>query len=37
MNHLTGYTPFFLVYRAKVIIPSDLDFDTPFIYFYHEQ
>jgi hypothetical protein len=32
-----GYTPFFLVYRAKAAIPSDLDFDAPCVHFYDEQ
>ena len=37
MNHSTGYTPFFLVYRAEAVIPSDLDFDAPRVHFYDEQ
>ena len=37
MNCSTGYTPFFLVYGAKAVIPSDLDFDTPHVHFYNEQ
>ena len=34
---LTGYTPFFLVYGAKAVIPLDLDFNAPCIHFYDEQ
>ena len=37
MNHSMGYTPFFLVYGAKAVIPSDLDFDASRIHFYNEQ
>ena len=34
VNHSTGYTPFFLIYGAEAVIPSDLDFDAPCILFY---
>ena len=37
MNHLTGYMPLFLVYGAKVVIPSNLDSDAPRVRFYDEQ
>ena len=37
VNRSTRYTPFFLIYVAKAIIPSDLDFDTPRVHFYNEQ
>ena len=36
VNRSTGYTPFFLVYGAKAVIPFDLDFDAPLIRFYNE-
>ena len=28
-NPSTGFTPFFLAYGAKVVLPSDLDHDAP--------
>ena len=28
-NRSTGFTPFFLVYGAEAIIPSDIEFDAP--------
>ena len=28
-NRSTGFTPFFLVYGAEAIIPSDIEFDLP--------
>ena len=37
MNRSTGYTPFFLVYGAEAVIPSDLNFDAPRVHFYDEQ
>ena len=37
MNRLTGYTPFFLIYRTEMVIPFDLDFDAPCVHFYDEQ
>jgi hypothetical protein len=37
MNRSMGYTPFFLVYRAKAAIPSDLNFDAPCVHFCDEQ
>ena len=37
VNRMTGYTPFFLVYRAEAVIPSDLDFDALCVHFYDEQ
>ena len=36
MNCLMGYTPFFLVYGAKAVIPSDLDFNASCVRFYDE-
>ena len=27
-NRSTGFTPFFLAYRAKAVLPSDLDHET---------
>ena len=32
-----GYTPFFIIYGAMVVIPSDLDYDAPRIHFYDKQ
>ena len=29
LNRSTGFTPFFLAYGAKVVLPSDLDHGTP--------
>ena len=37
VNRSMGYTPFFLVYGAEAVIPSDLDFDMPCVHFYDEQ
>ena len=37
VNRSIGYTSFFLVYGAEVVIPSNLDFDAPHICFYNEQ
>ena len=37
MNRSTGYTPFFLVYGAEAVIPSDLNFNADRIRFYDEQ
>jgi hypothetical protein len=28
-NRSTGYTPFFLVYRAEAILPTDIEHDSP--------
>ena len=37
VNHSMGYTPLFLIYGAKAVIPSDLDFDAPRFHFYDKQ
>jgi len=37
MNCSIGYTPFFLIYGAEAIIPSNLDFDAPCVHFYDKQ
>ena len=29
LNRSTGFTPFFLAYGAKVVLPSDLDHGAP--------
>ena len=29
LNQSTGFTPFFLAYRAEVVLPSELDHGTP--------
>ena len=36
-NKSTGFTPFFLVYGAEAVIPTDLDFDSPRVTMYTEQ
>jgi hypothetical protein len=36
-NRSTGYTPFFLVYGAEAVIPSDVEFDSPRIALYEEE
>ena len=28
-NKSTGFTPFFLVYGAEAVIPTDIEFDSP--------
>src|SRR3954467_11483855 len=35
-NRSTGFTPFFLVYGAEAIIPSDIEFDSPLHAIYTE-
>ena len=35
-NKSTGFTPFFLVYGAKAVIPTDIEFDSPRITMYTE-
>ena len=35
-NRSTGYTPFFLVYGAKAVLPTDLLHDTPRVVQYTE-
>ncbi|XP_073360378.1 uncharacterized protein [Aegilops tauschii subsp. strangulata] len=32
----TGFTPFFLVYGAKAVIPTDVEFDSPCVTMYTE-
>ena len=32
-----GYTPFFLIYGAEAVMPSDLDFDALHVHFYDKQ
>ena len=36
-NRSTGYTPFFLVYGAEAVIPSDVEFDAPRCALYTEE
>ncbi|XP_073357858.1 uncharacterized protein [Aegilops tauschii subsp. strangulata] len=35
-NRSTGFTPFFLVYGAEVVIPTDVEFDSPRVTMYTE-
>jgi hypothetical protein len=35
-NWSTGFTPFFLVYGAKAVIPTDVEFDSPCVTLYME-
>ena len=36
-NKSTGFTPFFLVYGAKAVIPTDIEFDSPRVTMYTEE
>ena len=36
-NKSTGFTPFFLVYGAKAIIPTDIEFDSPRVTMYTKE
>jgi hypothetical protein len=31
-----GYTPFFMVYHAKVVLPTDIDYESPRVLAYKE-
>ena len=33
---MTGFTPFFLVYGAEAVIPTDIEFDLPCVMMYAE-
>ena len=35
-NWTTGFTPFFIVYRSEVVLPTDLDYGSPRIRAYNE-
>ena len=35
-NRSTGFTPFFLVYGAEAVIPTDVEFDLPRVTMYTE-
>jgi transposase InsO family protein len=36
-NHSTDYTPFFLVYGAEVVLPTDIMYDVPSVVLYTEE
>ena len=36
-SRATGYTPFFMVYGAEAVLPTDLDYRAPRIRAYDEQ
>jgi transposase InsO family protein len=36
-NHSTGYTPFFLVYGAETVLPTDIMYDAPSVVLYTEE
>ena len=36
-NKSTGFTPFFLVYSAKAVIPTEIEFDSPRVIIYTEE
>ena len=36
-NKSTGFTPFFLVYSAEVVIPTDIEFDSPRVTMYTKE
>ena len=35
-NRSTGYTPFFLMYGAEAVLPTDIEFDAPRVVQYTE-
>jgi hypothetical protein len=36
-NHSVGFTPFFLVYGAKAVLPTDIEFGAPRVVQYTEK
>jgi hypothetical protein len=36
-NHSIGFTPFFLVYGAEAVLPTDIEFDAPRVVQYTEE
>ena len=36
-NRTTGYTPFFMVYGAEAVLPSDIIHDSPRVHMYEER
>jgi hypothetical protein len=36
-NHSVGFTPFFLVYGAEVVLPTDIEFDAPRVVQYTQE
>jgi hypothetical protein len=36
VSSATGFSPFFLVYGLKVVLPTDISFEAPWIQFYEE-
>src|SRR5919198_845221 len=37
LSRATGFTPFFLVYRAEAVLPTDLEYGSPRLKAYNEQ
>jgi hypothetical protein len=37
LSRATGYTPFFMVYGAEAVLPTDLDYGAPRVMIYKEQ
>jgi hypothetical protein len=36
-NHSVGFTPFFLVYGAQAMLPTDIEFDAPRVVQYMQE
>jgi hypothetical protein len=37
LNHFVGFTPFFMVYGAEVVLPTDIEFDAPRVVQYTQE
>ena len=37
LNHTSGYTPFFMVYDAEAVLPSNIIHDSPLVRMYEEK